>query len=79
MSVTTDDQADLTDIDGDRVNPADHGRADLLDAEQISAELIVNVKTVRRWMSTRQLRNFKLGPRRVTRRAWLEQFLDELS
>jgi hypothetical protein len=52
-------------------------RDDLLDAEQIAHELGVNVKLVRRWQATGQLRSARLGDRRRTRRAWLEQFIDD--
>jgi predicted site-specific integrase-resolvase len=51
-------------------------RSDLLDAEQIGAELGVNVKLVRRWMTDGDLRSVPLGRRRVVRRAWLEAFID---
>lgn len=51
-------------------------RTDLLDAEQIAAELGVNVKLVRRWMTDGDLRSVPLGRRRVVRRAWLEAFID---
>ena len=53
------------------------GRGDLLDAEQIAREVGVNVKLVRRWHSTGVLRSSRLGNRRVSRRAWLEQFIDD--
>lgn len=53
------------------------GRDDLLDAETIAAELGVNVKLVRRWHATGQLRSSQLGRRRLTRRVWLEQFIDD--
>jgi Helix-turn-helix domain len=72
MSVATDDRNEAV-TEGGQVT----GRADLLDADQISAELGVNVKTIRRWMTDGDLRNLKLGNRRVTRRSWLEQFLDD--
>lgn len=52
-------------------------RDDLLDAEQIAHELGVNVRLVRRWHATGELRSAPLGNRRRTRRAWLEQFIDD--
>jgi excisionase family DNA binding protein len=52
-------------------------RPDLLDAEQIAAELRVNVKTVRRWQADGDLPSTPIGRRRLTRRAWLEQFIDD--
>jgi hypothetical protein len=66
MTVTTDD------VD----HASTTARTELLDAEQIAAELRVNVKRVRRWMSTHELRNVRVGRRRVSRRAWLEEFID---
>lgn len=48
---------------------------DLLDAHQIADELGVSVKTVRRWMSTGQLRSAPIGNRRLTRREDLTAFL----
>ena len=63
---THDDQADTQDP-----------RPDLLDSEDIAAETGVNIKTVRRWMSSGELRCFRLGRRYVTRRAWFETFLDD--
>jgi len=63
MSVQADDITEAT-------------REDLLDAEQIAHELGVNVKLVRRWHATGELRSARLGDRRRTRRAWLEEFID---
>jgi len=50
---------------------------ELLDAVQIGAELKVHPVTVRKWMTTGQLRSRKVGRRRVARRTWVDDFVDD--
>ena len=49
---------------------------ELLDAVEIGKEWHVHPVTVRKWMSTGELRNRKLGRRRVSRRRWVDAFID---
>ena len=49
---------------------------EILDAVQIGQRLGVHPVTVRRWMTTGELRTRKIGRRRVSRREWLDAFID---
>ncbi len=64
-------------LETDQVPPTASHRDDLLDAEEIGAELRVNPKTVRRWMADGELPYRKLGRRNLVRRSELEQFIDD--
>ena len=50
--------------------------SDLLDAVEIGQQLGVHPVTVRKWMTSGALRTRKLGNRRVSRRSWLDAFID---
>ena len=50
---------------------------ELLDAVEIGKQYGVHPVTVRKWMSSGALRNRKLGRRRVSRRRWVDAYIDE--